>query len=300
VIAEDLFHRLAELGVDRPSIAAYPDTRSLAQALRQALERGVGEAPGQRTTVLGVLLSVLEFDGRYDEIHAALRAPWCPVRDESDEHFDRMYVAAIAATEGRMLPLKRRVRFRSLAALLSRTRGVAGAVAECGCFRGLSSHIICQVLAQERPGFDGAGFHIFDSFAGLSEPTAKDAIPDTYRNAAALRDMTVRGAFAATLESVRRHLAQFARISYHPGWIPETFQGLPEARYRFVHVDVDLYQPTHHALEYFYDRLSPQGMIVSDDYTWPGARQALEEHAALHGLQLEMPGTGQAVLRKPV
>jgi len=299
VIAEELFRRLAEFGVDRPSIAAYQDTAALAQALRQGLERGVGQPLVQRMTVLCVLLCVLEFDGRYDEIYAVLRAPWCPVRDESDERFDRMYVPAVAATQSRILPLKRRVRFRNLAALLSRTRGIAGEVVECGCFQGLSSHIICQVLSQERPGFDGAGFHIFDSFAGLSEPTAKDAIPDSLRNAAGLRDMTVRGAFAATLESVQRHLAPFARISYHPGWIPETFRGLPEARYRFVHVDVDLYQPTHDALEYFYHRLSPGGLIVSDDYTWPGARQAIEEHAALHDLQPEVPGTGQAVLRKP-
>ena len=266
--------------------------------MRRGLESGAYPDLPQRHGVFGALLLVLQFYGRYREIGEVLQAPWSPVREQCDERFDRLYAAALAATLSSVLPLKRRPRFHNLTLYLSSTRGVPGDVVECGCFMGLSAYLICQALKEESASFNGTGFRVFDSFEGLSEPTPQDVIPDGYPNAAGLRGMTQKGAFAATLDRVRKNLEEFPGVSFHPGWIPATFRDLPEVRYRFVHVDVDLYQPTCDALAYFYDRLSPGGMIVSDDYTWPGARLALEEYAGLHNLKLEVPGTGQAALRK--
>lgn len=41
---------------------------------------------------------------------------------------------------------------------------------------------------------------------------------------------------------------------------------------------MDLYQPTLKALEYFYDRLNPNGVIMLHDYyQLPGIKQALNE-----------------------
>jgi hypothetical protein len=165
---------------------------------------------------------------------------------------------------------------------------------------GLSTHLICQVLMEERPDFDGSGFHVFDSFEGLPEPTPEDAIPDDHPDAVRLRSMSVKGRFAAPLDLVRSSLSRFPRVSYHVGWIPETFDGLPDASYRFVHLDVDLYQPTYDALDYFCGRLAPGGMIVCDDYSWPGARLAVDAYAKQHGLSLDLPATGQAAIRLPL
>lgn len=215
-----------------------------------------------------------------------------------DAYFDQTYFAGLVSTASRLTPLARRMRFFLLAQLFQRTQSLPGLVAECGCFRGLSSYLLCSYMKAADPAFNGRGYRIFDSFAGLSEPKAEDAIDDTADNAVRLQRMTRPGAFAASLEEVKRNLAEYPGIEYHQGWIPESFPDEPQARYRFVHIDVDLYQPTLDSLEYFYPKLVPGGYIVSDDYSWPGARKAVEAFVVSNRLKLRTTPTGQAYFKK--
>src|SRR3546814_11615371 len=55
--------------------------------------------------------------------------------------------------------------------LAKSTSDVPGDTAECGVYRGASSHIILNANEGR-----GKSHHIFDSFEGLSEPTAKDSV----------------------------------------------------------------------------------------------------------------------------
>jgi hypothetical protein len=92
-----------------------------------------------------------------------------------------------------------------------------------------------------------------------------------------------------------------AQGRFYPGWIPERFNEAAACRFCFVHIDVDLYQPTRDSLEFFYPRMSPGGMIVCDDYGYvncPGAKQACDELAADWPERwLHLP-TGQGLLIK--
>jgi O-methyltransferase len=141
-----------------------------------------------------------------------------------------------------------------------------GDTAECGVYSGRSTHIICQVTrSQNRP------HHIFDSFEGLSAPSAEDG---RYWKG---------GDMAFSEAQVRERLAEFPQIVYHKGWIPTRFPDVADRTFRLVHLDVDLYQPTRDALEFFYPRLVPGGVLVCDDYfsEWcPGARKAMDEYSA--------------------
>ena len=174
----------------------------------------------------------------------------------ADPAFDRLYYDGLMATRTAPTPLKRRDRFYSLVNLFRQTLALEGQVAECGCFRGLSSYLLCSVLKSAAAGFDGCIYRIFDSFEGLSVPQAEDAIPGTIAGAEDLRRNTRPGKYAATLETVKNNLRDFPGIKYFPGWIPRAFPNEPETRYRFVHVDVDIYQPTRDSIEYFYPRLA--------------------------------------------
>jgi predicted O-methyltransferase YrrM len=225
-----------------------------------------------------------------------------PLLDQlGDAEFDPIYVRGIELTRSHPLPLPRRERFYELSALLRSTRGIDGEVAECGCFRGLSTYIIASYLKLERPQFSGGGMRVFDSFAGLSRPGAQDELPSEDQSAEAqrLRKMSRAGAFAAGLAEVKAALAEFPQIEFHVGWIPQSFAGQAERRYRFVHVDVDLYAPTLACLQYFYPRLQPGGLLVSDDFGWPGARNAINEFCGDQRLAHEVNRHEQAVLRKP-
>jgi len=218
----------------------------------------------------------------------------------ADRSFDELYRDALLATGTNPIPLRRRIRVANLVQLLLDTPGRGETVAECGCYRGLTSYLMCRTLRVESPAFDGTGYHVFDSFEGLSEPTADDDIPDDWKGADRLRAMSQRGAFAAPLDTVRANLREFPGIAYHPGWIPLSFQKLPERRYRFVHVDVDLYDPTLDCLNYFYPRLVPGGRMVSDDYSWPGARTAIDEFCSEHGIVPALNEHGQAIIACPL
>ena len=52
-------------------------------------------------------------------------------------------------------------------------------------------------------------------------------------------------------------------------------------KFQFVHIDVDVFEPTLESLEFFYPRLIKGGIIVCDDYNgaqFPGATKAWDEY----------------------
>ena len=61
------------------------------------------------------------------------------------------------------------------------------------------------------------------------------------------------------------------------------FRALEREPFAFVHIDVDLYEPTKDSLEFFYPLLSPGGVLLCDDYgstRCPGALKACDEFLA--------------------
>jgi O-methyltransferase len=201
---------------------------------------------------------------------------------EPDRKFDTLYLEGLFATRTPPQPLRRRDRFRRLLQEFAPTLRLCGLVAECGCAGGLSSFLLCSRLKQQDPRFDGGGYEIYDSFQGLSEPRAEDE-PEPGGDRLAAQSL-LAGKFAFPLEYVQNSLAAFPRIRYGPGWIPAAFPK-DGGRYRFVHVDVDLYQPTKASLEYFWPLLVPGGVMVCDDYNWSGAKRAVAEFAAQAGVK---------------
>jgi O-methyltransferase len=178
--------------------------------------------------------------------------------------------------------LSKRLRLLSLAQLVRRIadNGIEGGFAECGCYTGHSTHVIARTMTLcgiDRP------LLVFDSFEGLSPPTSEDTSTsprhvETIGQQASLR--AGRKMFATDMATTMRNLAEHKFIIYNPGWIPDTFAGLENERFAFLHIDVDLYEPTRASLEFFYERLTPGGIIQMDDYNfldWPGAQKAVDD-----------------------
>jgi hypothetical protein len=246
-----------------------------------------------------MLMELLYLQRRFDDSIAVFRDFIDLQRGSDDAEYASSYLRALRATTSQPWPVKRYARFRTLVRLLMDTDSLDGDVAECGCFMGLSSYLMCDYLRRHNSNFQGARYHLFDSFEGLSAPTLEDDVPEEFERAKEIEAMCAQGAFAASLDQVRRNLADFPDITFHPGWIPLTFHALSQRQYRFVHVDVDLYDPTLESLEYFYPRLAAGGVLVSDDYGWPGARMAIDEFCAERSVKLAVTDYQQAVLIKP-
>lgn len=166
----------------------------------------------------------------------------------------------------------------TLRELLKWAKDVEGDTAECGVWRGGSTWLIARGL--------GRTHYAFDSFEGLSEPGPSDG--------AFFR----RGELAASEDEARARLAGLENVRLMKGWIPSRFAEVAERRFAFVHVDVDLARPTRDALEFFWPRLSPGGVLVLDDYGFaicPGVKR--EADAFLKEPILEL-ATGQGVVVK--
>lgn len=101
----------------------------------------------------------------------------------------------------------------------------------------------------------GVVFHIFDSFEGLSEIESVDKYGYDKRETESIRKQ-----FACSLENVQDNLREFNFIKFHKGWIPERFHDVKDETFSFVHIDVDLYQPTLDSFAFFYPRLVTGGI----------------------------------------
>ncbi len=150
--------------------------------------------------------------------------------------------------------------------LLRLTDKVPGDTAECGVYLGASSYLICSFIAQSALP---KSHHMFNSFEGLSAPAADDS--SHWRE----RDLQVD--FGETA----RRLSRFENVHYYKGWIPDRFAEVVGRRFSFLHIDVDLYEPTRDSVAFFYPRMTPGGIIVCDDYGFascPGATKAMDEY----------------------
>ena len=145
--------------------------------------------------------------------------------------------------------------------LMQLTESIGGDIAEVGVFQGGTARLIATLKKERR-------LHLFDSFCGMRETTNG-------------KDLHQKGEFAATsLESVKAYLGEFDDIDFYPGWFPETSEPVKDRIFSLVHLDVDLYQSTRDALEFFYPRLNRGGFILSHDFNsiaCPGVKEAFEE-----------------------
>lgn len=161
-----------------------------------------------------------------------------------------------------------------------------GDFVELGVFRGGTALLAARVLAQRG---DKRTLHLFDSFAGM--PVTSKGEP------------YVSGDFGQTSEASVRKLVETTSVSLqmHVGFIPDTFRNLELPQLAFAHIDVDLYKSVLDCIEFVYPRLAPGGIIVFDDYGFPGcvrAREAVDlAFATLPEKPIYLP-TGQAVVIK--
>lgn len=177
-----------------------------------------------------------------------------------------------------------------VAALIEATRyvvrtGVPGSIVECGVWRGGSMQSVALTLLSLQE--TTRDLLLFDTFDGMPPPTEEDSrtTPEGSRSAAEMLAESSRDSklwAVAGLEDVREGMRETGyptdRISYHPGLVEDTIPGQAPGSIALLRLDTDWYASTRHELEHLYDRLSPGGVLLIDDYgDWDGARQATDE-----------------------
>lgn len=176
-----------------------------------------------------------------------------------------------------------------LAALVSATRhvvrsGIPGSIVECGVWKGGSMMAVALALLDE--GIDDRDLYLFDTFAGMSEPTDADvettaASPGPTRATETWQELNEW--VAVGIAEVRANLASTGypakRLHFVEGKVEDTLPAAAPLDIALLRLDTDWYESTAHELSHLYPRLSSGGILLIDDYGhWAGARQAVDEY----------------------
>jgi O-methyltransferase len=168
---------------------------------------------------------------------------------------------------------------------------VPGAFVECGVWRGGSMHVVARTLSAI--GETSRELYLFDTFEGMTEPTDKDLTYGGTPVAELMRAQprTARIWAIASLEDVKAGFAEVPypaeRIHYVQGPVESTLPDAAPDRIAILRLDTDWYESTRHELVTLYDRLSPGGILIIDDYgTFRGSRLAVDEFLEKTGAQL--------------
>lgn len=163
---------------------------------------------------------------------------------------------------------------------------LSGDVVECGVYRGGTARMFGDFLVRS-----GSGKRLFlcDTFSGMPDVNAKF-------------DLHRRGDFADTsIEGVRAFLSSVPNVVFVPGLVPDSFAAIPKTQFCFAHIDLDIHDAVLGASRYVYERLTPGGFIVYDDYGFascPGARRAVDAFFADKPERPLVLASGQCVIFK--
>lgn len=151
---------------------------------------------------------------------------------------------------------------------------VPGCVVECGVWKGGMSAGIAAVLGPRRT------YYLFDSFEGLPPAQPIDGAsaiawqnapdkPGYYDNCSAGEEHARRAMKAARAQTV--HIVK--------GWFNDTIPSFsPKEPIAVLRLDGDWYESTMVCLDHLFDKVSPGGVIILDDYySWDGCSKATHD-----------------------
>ncbi len=164
---------------------------------------------------------------------------------------------------------------------------IPGDIVECGVWKGGSMMAVAltlQALGAQRH------LHLFDTFEGMTVPTAVDR--NIKGELAASLMVAKQGVWARSpldevQDAIRSTGYDERLINYVKGPVEETLPGHAPSSIALLHLDTDWYESTKHELRHLFPRLNVGGVLLIDDYGhWEGARKAVDEYIAENRLPL--------------
>jgi hypothetical protein len=180
-------------------------------------------------------------------------------------------------------------RFLAYYELFKLIQSKPGWIVECGIYRGFSFFSLGRFLEIFCMGDKTRKMLGFDSFEGFTELAPEDGgekksttrmkggtnPSDFEEDFFELLKLNNQDAFAPWVERMLVVKGD-ARVT-----IPQYVKENPGLRIALLHIDIDIYEPVSAALENFYPRVVPGGVVVLDEYAhqeWPGESAALEQY----------------------
>jgi hypothetical protein len=173
------------------------------------------------------------------------------------------------------------------------TNKIEGDIVECGVWRGGTSMLGALTLLGRQE--TSRNIWLYDTFAGMTEPTSSDVSPWDGDNAKRLWEANNakdhnKWCFAP-IEEVKSNLLSTGypadKTIFVKGDVAETLtKRLPE-KIAVLRLDTDWYESTKAEMEILFPRLAKGGVILIDDYgAWKGCKKAVDEYIEAHNIPL--------------
>lgn len=139
---------------------------------------------------------------------------------------------------------------------------VPGDLIETGVWRGGASIFMRGILKAH--GVTDRSVWVADSFEGLPEP---DPVLNPNETTIQFNRFS---ALVVSLEEVRRNFERYElldeQVCFLKGWFRDTMPNAPIKELSVMRLDGDFYESTMDVLVNLYDKLSPGGFVIIDDY----------------------------------
>jgi O-methyltransferase len=158
--------------------------------------------------------------------------------------------------------------------------GVPGDLIETGAWRGGSTIYMRAILKAH--GDTDRTVWVADSFQGLPKYDGR------YEADAGDQHHT-RDELAISVESVEENFRRYDllddQVRFLVGWFSETLPTAPIEKLAVLRLDGDMYSSTMDALDALYDKVSPGGYVIVDDYgAVPACAQAIHDFRDARGI----------------
>jgi len=171
--------------------------------------------------------------------------------------------------------------------------GVPGDLIETGAWRGGATIYMRAILAAY--AVEDRTVWVADSFEGLPEPDAKKYAADTGDQHHTRSDLAV--SVDMVKDNFRRYGLLDDQVKFLVGWFSDTLPTAPIDQLAVLRLDGDMYSSTIDALESLYDKVSPGGYVIVDDYgAVPACAKAIHDFRDARGITdplQEIDWTGQ-------
>jgi hypothetical protein len=165
---------------------------------------------------------------------------------------------------------------------------IAGDLIETGVWRGGATIFMRGVLK----AFNSVDRTVWvaDSFEGLPEPDPERFPLEAKAHGGTIMKVAYNH-FAVSIEDVKRNFNAYGmldeQVRFLKGWFKDTLPAAPITSLSIMRLDGDYYESTWDSLVNLYDKLSPGGYAIIDDYgedTWTYCRRAVDDFRSQRGI----------------
>lgn len=174
---------------------------------------------------------------------------------------------------------------------------VEGDFVELGTFRGFMSQCVMKYINWEVES--ERSFYLYDTFSGFDEAISDKS--DFGGGFEWMQDAQQKYANPDNLKKVKERMSIYSNVNIVKGSVPDSLRISP-SKIAYLHIDLNSPKAEGAALEILFNRMSPGGFILLDDYGWFNMQKQKDVHLQFFTARgipiLELP-TGQGLVIIP-